>query len=249
MMKTPFRIVVVLGRIYRKPDLLSSERSDNIADFRGFVKAFFENRRAGKRQWKTAEICDMLQGDPKGKKTGRRKKREMKFDHRFTLTEQAPSMRVYEADGVSMRLDFLDHMLRVSLLRRDIPLLPTWSVCPGDGEVPLAGRDKLSVEGFRLQSPAVEETEEDIRFTLSGTDFRIEKRNFRITAETGRGVLYRDRSGLAYNFAGELGGGSVHCTWRPEDQQIFGLGDKCGPVDKSRRRFLLAATRSEEAHV
>ena len=248
MIKIPFRIVVVLGRIYRKPDLLSSERSDNIADFRGFVKDFFKNRRAGKRQWKTAKICAMLQGNPEAEEDRKRKKKEMKFDHRFTLTGQTPSMRVYEADGVSMRLDFFDHMLRVSLLRRDIPLLPTWSVCPGDGDVPLAGRDKLSVEGFRLQHPSVEETEEDIRFTLSGTDFRIEKRNFRITASTGRGALYRDRSGLAYNFAGELGGGSVHCTWRPEDQQIFGLGDKCGPVDKSKRRFLLAATDSMGFH-
>ena len=248
MIKIPFRIVVVLGRIYRKPDLLSSERSDNIADFRGFVKDFFKNRRAGKRQWKTAKICAMLQGNPEAEEDRKRKKKEMKFDHRFTLTGQTPSMRVYEADGVSMRLDFFDHMLRVSLLRRDIPLLPTWSVCPGGGDVPLAGRDKLSVEGFRLRHPSVEETEEDIRFTLSGTDFRIEKRNFRITASTGRGVLYRDRSGLAYNFAGELGGGSVHCTWRPEDQQIFGLGDKCGPVDKSKRRFLLAATDSMGFH-
>jgi hypothetical protein len=41
VVKIPFRIVVVLGRIYRKPNLLSSERSDNIADFRGFVKSFF----------------------------------------------------------------------------------------------------------------------------------------------------------------------------------------------------------------
>ena len=97
----------------------------------------------------------------------------MKFDHRFRLTGQTPSMRLYEADGVSMRLDFLDHILRVSLLRRDVPLLPTWSICPEDGEVPLAGRDKLSVEGFRLQSPSVEETEDEIDFMLSGTDFRI----------------------------------------------------------------------------
>ena len=40
------RIVVVLGRIYGKPNLLSSERSDNIADFTGFVKAFFEMQNA-----------------------------------------------------------------------------------------------------------------------------------------------------------------------------------------------------------
>ena len=40
------RIVVVLGRIYGKPNLLSSERSDNIADFTGFVKLFFEMQNA-----------------------------------------------------------------------------------------------------------------------------------------------------------------------------------------------------------
>jgi hypothetical protein len=76
MIKIPFRIVVVLGRIYRKPDLLSSERSDNIADFRGFVKDFFKNRRAGKRQWKTAKICAMLQGNPEAEEDRKRKKKK-----------------------------------------------------------------------------------------------------------------------------------------------------------------------------
>ena len=76
MIKIPFRIVVVLGRIYRKPDLLSSERSDNIADFRGFVKDFFKNHRAGKQQWKTAKICAMLQGNPEAEEDRKRKKKK-----------------------------------------------------------------------------------------------------------------------------------------------------------------------------
>ena len=172
----------------------------------------------------------------------------MKFDHRFRLTKQMPSMCVCEADGVIMRLDFFDHMLRVSLLRQELPLLPTWSVCPDGEEVPLSGRDKLSVRGFLTEAPRVEETEETIRFRLSGVDFQIEKKNFRITARTERGILYRDRSGLAYNFDGELGEGSVHYTWRPEGQQIFGLGDKCGPVNKTQCRFTLAATDAMGFH-
>jgi alpha-glucosidase len=166
----------------------------------------------------------------------------MKFDHRFRLTGSGPSMRAYEADGVVMRLDFFANMLRVALLRNDVPLLPTWSVCPGGGEVPLEGRGKLSTEGFVRAEPEIRENEEALSFVLSGVRFRIEKKNFRITAETDRGVLYRDRSALAYNFAGELGRGSAHITCRFEGQRVFGLGDKCGPVDKSGRRFALAAT-------
>ena len=157
-------------------------------------------------------------------------------------------MRAYEADGVVVRLDFFEHMLRVAVLRRDVPLLPTWSVCPNCDEVPLAGREKLSTDGFALAAPVVTETEETVSFALDGTSFSIEKKNFRITARTDRGVLYRDRSGLAYNFAGELGAGSAHYVQRFTGQRIFGLGDKSGPVSKSLRRYSLAAVDSMGYH-
>lgn len=165
----------------------------------------------------------------------------MKFDHRFVLLSSTPSTRIYSADGVIMRLDFLENMLRVALLRPDRPLVPTWSVCPGAADCPLEGRDKLSLDGFITQSPTVAETEDAVSFQLSGVDFRIELRNFRITAETKKGVLYQDRDGLAYNFAGELGDGSVHFTRREEGERIFGLGDKCGHVNKAGETFALGA--------
>ncbi len=167
----------------------------------------------------------------------------MKFDHRFRLTEAAPSYRIYAADGITARLDFFDHILRVAILREGVPLLPTWSVCP-DGKMPLDGRDKLSTAGFLLAAPEIEEDERGLGFTLDGTRFHVELRNFRIRAENERGLLYQDRSGLAYNLEGELGWGSVHYTDRFEDQRIFGLGDKSGPVNNTGRRYQLGATDS-----
>ena len=163
----------------------------------------------------------------------------MKFDHRFKLTEERGSCRVYEVDGVTMRLDFLPHMLRVALVRKDVPLIPTWSVCPAGEDVPLAGRDKLSTEGLTPLSPEVTEGDGILAFALDGVDFAVELRNFRISARTKNGLLYRDRSGLAYNFDGELGAGSVHYVDRFEGEEIFGLGDKCGRVNKAGQRFLL----------
>ena len=168
----------------------------------------------------------------------------MKFDHLFSRKEAGPSYRVYQADGVSMRLDFLSGMLRVALVHDKIPLVPTWSVWPMEGDCPLEGRDKLSLEGFDTVVPEVEETEDVLRFTLSGVRFTVELLNFRITAENGKGVLYRDRNGLAYNFSGELGTGSVHYTARFPGQKIYGLGDKCGNVNKSLRSFALGACDS-----
>ena len=166
----------------------------------------------------------------------------MKFEHRFVLTHAAPSMRLYAADGVTMRLDFFENMLRVALLRGGAALLPTWNVWPGEGDCPLEGRDKLSTEGLRPVCPAVAEDGETLRFALGGAAFTVEKKNFRITARNSRGLLYADREGLAYNFDGELGPDTAHYTRRFEGERVFGLGDKCGTVDKAGRSFALEAT-------
>ena len=172
----------------------------------------------------------------------------MKFDHRFRLAECSATMRLYEADGVSMRLDFCENLLRVALIREGTPLLPTWSVWPLEGDCPPEGRDKLSTEGLKSVSPAVREEEDALFCSLGGVDFTVEKKNFRIQARTQKGLLYADRSGLAYNFDGELGEGSAHYTFRHKGERIFGLGDKGGRVNKSGRSFTLEAVDSMGFH-
>ena len=162
----------------------------------------------------------------------------MKFQHDFKRVRTEESCVEYRADGVTMRLDFLEHMLRVALVRDGERLLPTWSVSPA-GEPSVEGRQKLSTEGFVPERPALEESDGVLRFALDDVAFTVELRNFRIKAENEKGILYQDRNGLAYNFDHELGDGSVHFTGREEDQKIFGLGDKCGNVDKNGRSFAL----------
>ncbi len=165
----------------------------------------------------------------------------MKFRHDFTLKRNGGTFAEYEADGIVMRLDFIEHMLRVALIKNREEMLPTWSVDPA-GNCPPEGRDKLSTEGFRLCTPVLREEAGTVFFEHAGVSFRIELRNFRITAENKNGILYQDRSGLACSFAGELGDGTVHFTRREEDQKIFGLGDKGGHVNKSGRSFDLFTT-------
>ncbi len=162
----------------------------------------------------------------------------MKFRHFFTKTNEGPSFAEYREGNVLMRLDFFKNMLRVALIKDGQPMLPTWSVCP-DGNMPCEGRSRLSAEGFEKETPKLAEKDGKVFFELSGTRFCVELLNFRITAENETGMLYQDRSGLAYNFEGELGDGFVHYTAREEGQRIFGLGDKCGHVNKSGRSFAM----------
>ncbi len=162
----------------------------------------------------------------------------MKFRHRFELRSADDHTRIYESDGVFMRIDFIENMLRVSLLHNE-DVLPTFSIDPGHQGVKREGRDKLSLDGFALCSPEVCEAEDTVSFRHAGLDFQIERLNFRITVLNEQGILYQDRNGLAYNFDGELGEGSVHYTRREEDQQIYGLGDKTGGVNKNHQRYKL----------
>ena len=163
----------------------------------------------------------------------------MKFRHFFKLKEQGPAFRTYEADGVTMRLDFFADMLRVALIKDRDTMLPTWSICPKGTADPKEGRDKLSLEGLDALPTDCREQDGRLLFDLSGIRFCVELTNFRITAENDKGILYQDRDGLAYNFEGELGDGFVHFTRREEGQHIYGLGDKGGSVDKSGRSFAM----------
>ncbi len=162
----------------------------------------------------------------------------MKFDHHFKLYEANDHTRQYRCDGVTMRIDFIRDMFRVALIRKE-DLLPTFSIDPGHTGLGNEGRDKLSLEGFDLCSPRIFEDEDTVCFRHCGLDFRIGLKNFRITIRNDEGIVYQDRNGLAYNFDGELGDGSVHYTRREEGQRIYGLGDKAGGVNKDHQRYRL----------
>ena len=162
----------------------------------------------------------------------------MKFSHLFKLRHHDEHTRLYESDGVFMRLDFIENMLRVALIKNE-DVLPTFSVNPNREKISNQGRDKLSLEGFKTAAVACQEQDDILCFRHCDLDFRVELMNFRITVSNEKGVLYQDRNGLAYNFSVELGEGSVHYTLRTENQKIYGLGDKAGGVNKNHKRYKL----------
>ena len=112
----------------------------------------------------------------------------MKFRHQFRLYEVNDHSRIYRSDDVFMRIDFIENMFRVSLYRNG-DLLPTFSIDPAHTGLKNEGRDKLSLDGFRLCSPAVDEDEETVCFRHCDHDFRIELSNFRITISNEKGIL------------------------------------------------------------
>ena len=162
----------------------------------------------------------------------------MKFKHQFILDRADKHTRLYRSDGILMRIDFIEDILRVALIKNE-DLLPTFSIDPAHQGTGIRGRDKLSLDGFKLCAPEVHEDHEKLCFRHCGHDFTIDLLNFHITISNDKGILYEDRSGLAYNFDHELGDGSIHYTGRQEGQRIYGLGDKAGPVDKNHQRYKL----------
>lgn len=154
----------------------------------------------------------------------------MKWDYNFTLKEKGESFRIYKCDNINARLDFFDHILRVAIFKDNERLFPTYSICPGECKINKEGRDRLSTTGL---NPLTEE--DDLK--IDNVNINIDLHNFLLSYSIDGNRLFSDRNIMAYNLNGEMGKGSYHYISREKDEQIFGLGDKTGNVNKNGRRF------------
>ena len=163
----------------------------------------------------------------------------MKFHHLFSLLEHNESTYLFGSDSIRARIDFLDGSLRVAIYQDGTYLFPTFSICPDD-QMPESGRDKLSLEGFSLVVPTFEEKEDSFLFRFGNKEIQIKKLNFEIFYFENGKLLVKDREYLAYNLEREFGTGSCHFLSREENEEIFGLGDKTGNVNKNKNSFRLS---------
>ena len=163
----------------------------------------------------------------------------MKFSHPFSLLSHDDHTYVFQSGNHRVHLDFLKDGVRVSIFDEGDYLFPTFSVCP-DGRMPDVGRDKLSLEGLALSSPSFSENEDSFRFEFRARRIEITKMNFEMSFFEGDSLLFKDREYLAHNFEDEFGKGSYHFISREEDEEIFGLGDKTGNINKNKQSFRLS---------
>lgn len=170
----------------------------------------------------------------------------MKFNHNFSLVQESESGLFYSCENINARVDAVsDSCVRVAIYKTGEEILPTFSVCPDNAPLTPMGRDRLSLDGFT--SPVLSKnTSGNVHaFTLPcGIEIKIDTHNFLLSYFENGVRLFGDRAPLAYNFENEFGADNFHYVSRADDEKIFGLGDKCGEIDKAGRAFRIETSDS-----
>lgn len=168
----------------------------------------------------------------------------MKFNYEFK--RQDKDFLLYKCENQNVRIDILGKsLLRVAVFRDGEDILPTFCIDPESADLGFFGRDRLSVSGFSPEKIIPETDGETDNFTLKcGIKIAVDRHNFLLKYEKDGKVLFCDRAPLAYNFGGEFGNGMFHYISRENGERIFGLGDKCGKLNKSGNSYRIETSDS-----
>lgn len=177
----------------------------------------------------------------------------MKFNHKFKLVNSSNAHREYKSENVNAHLDFLgESVLRVAIFNDKCENIPSFTVGVNkdlgkefsfDDEK--SGRNRLDLSGFEMTAPEVEVDGKIERFTLKNSiKIELNTDNFILSYYQNGARLFADRAPLAYNFGGEFGKGAYHYVTRESGENIFGLGDKSGKIDKSGKSYRIETSDS-----
>lgn len=168
----------------------------------------------------------------------------MKFNYEFK--RQDKDFLLYKCESQNVRIDILDKsFLRVAVFRDGEDILPTFCIDPESADLGFFGRDRLSVSGFYPEKVNPETDGEIDNFTLKcGIKITVDRHNFLLKYEKDGKILFCDRAPLAYNFGGEFGNGMFHYISRENGERIYGLGDKCGKLNKSGNSYRIETSDS-----
>ena len=134
-----------------------------------------------------------------------------------------------------------DDIIRVMVLPGGkLRALQSWSISPGQEDVPATGRDRFDLTGFSLpdylldQSPGqLVVTTQQLRLTVTLAGLRCQWDN-RIGGEWRAAAA--DRGTQSYNF-GWWDQRVYHYLERAPDEKYFGLGERAGTSDRAGQRY------------
>ena len=169
----------------------------------------------------------------------------LKFSYDFEKQNNEDFL-LYKCGSQNARIDVLgESLLRVALFCDGDEMLPTFCINPDSADLGAAGREKLSRRGFSAVNVSAETRGGYDCFSLKcGVNVAVNRHNFLLKYEKDGKTLFSDRSPLAYNFGGEFGNSTYHYSSRECGERIFGLGDKCGKLDKSGNSYRIETSDS-----
>ena len=141
-------------------------------------------------------------------------------------------------DGWQCRIFVLaDDLIRVLLVHpQGLREARTWSVAPGDDDVPWEGRDRLDVTPFSGARFNFASNERGVSLRTAELNVTVDLSPFALRWSTANDRLFAsDRPTYAYQW--NRNGVLRHYMTRERDDRYYGLGDKTGPLDKHGRRF------------
>ncbi|HEY1460056.1 MAG TPA: glycoside hydrolase family 31 protein [Casimicrobiaceae bacterium] len=143
----------------------------------------------------------------------------------------------FEAGWCCQVLVLADDLFRVLFLRNDTFREPcTWTVAPGDVDVPWTGRDRRDLARFACPPFTVSESDHEVILTTELLSLRVKPRPFGLHWSFDGKPFAADRATYAYQWS-ERSALQRHYMARAQDDRYFGLGDKTGAIDLHGRRL------------
>lgn len=133
-----------------------------------------------------------------------------------------------------------DHIIRVLFKNKgELRLDKTWTVAPGEKDVPWEGRDRNSTDGFSLPKYSLKRHDDTLQ--IETAILRLTLHNplwmeWEYKSDEQWLPLTHDRKTGAYQLAVQ-GKGIAHFMHRSDDELYYGLGEKTGDLNRGGRRF------------
>ena len=113
----------------------------------------------------------------------------------------------------------------------------TWSIAPGDVDVPWEGRPRTDRTGFANPSPRVSNVDGGVTIATKAMQVDVQLQPFRLTWRMADGRAFAsDRETQGYQ-ASERVTTLRHWMTRENERHYYGLGDKTGPLNLQGRRL------------
>ncbi|MDN3019101.1 glycoside hydrolase family 31 protein [Paenibacillus sp. BSR1-1] len=122
-------------------------------------------------------------------------------------------------------------------------LSTTWAIAPDAEDIPFEGRDRFDLTPFSLPAFQKQVGSEQVIIETHLLKAVIQLDGFKISwyaKINGEEILIaNDRKTQSYNYNNKLGDGVYHYLERYKDDNFYGLGEKSGTLNKTRKRYIM----------